>query len=173
LIVWAAVIFAMYGAVSSRVLRYVLPAYPAFSILAAIGLVRTIPSRCLGLGIRVLTPVAAIAVIVIAIFPPVAHHAFETRPMALAAASVTPPGARVAFYDAGPPRYDEANQIQWYGGRILLMLFTPEELAMALEERQPRVFILDKGSYQTHFGSGAGHKIVAQSGHLICVQLTR
>lgn len=172
LIAWPAVVVLMYGAVSSRVLRYILPAYPAFSILAAIGLVYVIPSLYIRNGIRVLTPVLAGAVIAIALFPPVVHHAAETRPMAVAATSATPPDARFAFYDAGPPRYDEVNQIQWYSGRKVLMLFSPEELTKARDARQPRVFIVDKDTYRAYFLSRVPNRIIAESGHLICVQLT-
>jgi len=172
LIVWASVVVVMYGAASSRVLRYILPAYPAFAVLAAIGLVRFVPLRYLRNGIRVLTPVLAAAVIAIALFPPAVHHAAETRPMAIAATSVTPPGERFAFYDAGPPRYDEVNQIHWYGGRQVLMLFSPEDLATAIADRQTRVFVVDKGTYRASIGSRVAHEVVAESGHLICVRLT-
>ena len=101
LIVWAAVVAVMCASVRSRVLRYMLPAYPAFSILAAIGLVRVVPLGYVRNGIRVLTPLLAVAVIGIAVFPPEAHHAAEIRsPVAVAAASVTPPNGRIVFYDS-------------------------------------------------------------------------
>jgi 4-amino-4-deoxy-L-arabinose transferase-like glycosyltransferase len=171
LIVWPAVVALVCAAVSSRVLRYMLPAYPAFSILAAIGLVRVVPLGYIRSGLRVLTPLLATAVIAIAVFPPEVHHAAEIRPVAVAAASVTPPNGRIVFYDAGPPRYDETNQILWYSGRNVLMMFSPDELGQAMRERPTLVFVVDSDTYRKYFDSRTADVIVAQSGHLMCVRL--
>ena len=171
LIVWVTVVALVCAAVSSRVLRYMLPAYPAFSILAAIGLVSVVPVGYIRNGIRVLTPLLAAAVIGIAVFPPEVHHAAEIRPVAVAAASVTPPNGRIVFYDAGAPRYDETNQILWYSGRNVLMMFSPDELGQAIRERPTLVFVVDRDTYRKYFDAGIAHAIIAQSGRLICVRL--
>ena len=98
------------------------------SILTAIGLVALIPLRFIQKGLLYATPVLAIAVLAIAIFPPVTHHATEIQPIAVAATGVTPAGERVAFYDQGAPLYDEVNQMLWYGGREILFLLSPADL---------------------------------------------
>jgi hypothetical protein len=152
-------------------LRYLLPVYPAFSILAAVGLAGLIPVRFIKRGLLVATPLLAVAVLAIAIFPPVGHHASETRPLALAATSVTPAGDRIAFYDDGKPLYDETNQILWYGERNLTVLLSPEDLEGALAARQMRVFVLDQDTYHRRFDAKVPLQVVAQSGHLICVRL--
>src|ERR1039457_6269463 len=117
LIPWVAVVFALCAAARSRVLRYMLPAYPAFAILAALGLRKFVPDRYLRAGLRVATPVMALAVVAVAAFPRTHFEAAEIRPIAKAATAATNPGERVAFYDAGQPRFDEDNQLQWYGDR--------------------------------------------------------
>lgn len=171
LLIWFVVVLAMCAAAKSRVLRYMLPAYPAMSILTAIGLAALIPMRFLRKGLLFATPVLAIAVFVIATFPPVTHHATEIQPMAIAATSVTPTGQRVAFYDQGAPLYDEVNQMLWYGGREVLFLLSPAELEQALLARQTRVFVIDEGTYRTRFSSRIGLEVVAKAGHLLCVRL--
>ena len=56
LILWVAVVYVLCAITKSRVLRYMLPAYPAFAILSAIGLLWMLPERTVRNGLRVLTP---------------------------------------------------------------------------------------------------------------------
>lgn len=171
-LIWFIVVLAMCAAAKSRVLRYMLPAYPALSILTAIGLVTLIPVRFIQKGLLFVTPVLAIAVLAIAIFPPVTYHVPEIRPIALAATGATPSNERIAFYDQGAPLYDEVNQMLWYGGREISLLLSPGELEQALEARQTRVFVIDDGTYQTRFKSRIVHEVIAGAGHLVCVRLS-
>jgi len=173
LILWAAVVLALCGAARSRVLRYMLPAYPAFSILAAVGMMRFVPMHYLRTGIRVATPLVAAAVLVVAAFPRTHLDAFEIRPIARAATAATLPGERIAFYDDGQPRYDEDNQLHWYGDRFLIRPFSQAELTEALRNGPVQVFVTDKRTYQAYVAGQLGHQVVAESGHLICFRMIR
>jgi hypothetical protein len=148
-----------------------LPAYPAFAILAALGLRKFVPDRYLRAGLRVATPVMALAVAAVAAFPRTHFEAAEIRPMAQAAAAATAPNERVAFYDAGQPRFDEDNQMQWYGNRLLIRLFSRADLMEALRGNRARVFVLDKDSYRAYVAGQMSHQVLAESGHLICIRL--
>ena len=172
LLIWFVVVLAMCAAAKSRVLRYMLPAYPALSILTAVGLVTLIPVRFIQRGLLFATPVLAIAVLAIAIVPPVTYHVPEIQPIAAAATAATPSGERVAFYDQGAPLYDEVNQMLWYGGREISLLLSPGELEQALQARQTRVFVIDDGTYRTRVDSRIAHEVVAKAGHLLCVRLS-
>jgi len=172
LLIWFVVVLAMCAAAKSRVLRYMLPAYPALSILSAVGLVTLIPVRFIRKGLLFATPVLAVGVLAIAIFPPVTYHVPEVHTMAIAATSVTPSGERIAFYDQGAPLYDEVNQMLWYGGREVSLLLSPGELEQALDARKTRVFVIDDGTYRTRFDSRIAHEVVAKAGHLLCVRLS-
>ncbi len=171
-LIWFIVVLAMCAAAKSRVLRYMLSAYPALSILTAVGLAALIPVRSIQKGLLFATPVLAVAVVGIAIFPPVTHHVPEIQPIAHAATGAAPPGERVAFYDQGAPLYDEVNQMLWYGGREISLLLSPGELEQALTKRQTSVFVVDDGTYQTRFNSRIGHEVIAKAGHLVCVRLS-
>ena len=168
---WVVVVFALCSAARSRVLRYMLPAYPAFAILAAIGLRKFVPDRYLRVGLRVATPVLALGVAVVAAFPRTHLEAAEIRPIAKAATAATAPGERVGFYDDGQPRFDEDNQLQWYGDRFLIRLFSREELMDALRAKRVRVLVLDKDTYHAHVAPQIDHQVLAESGHLICIRL--
>jgi 4-amino-4-deoxy-L-arabinose transferase-like glycosyltransferase len=172
LVLWAAIIFVLCAVARSRVLRYMLPAYPAYAILAAVGIQRFVAARYWQTGLRIAVPVFAIAVTVLAIFPRTHLEAAEIRPLALAATAATSPGERVAFYDDGQPRFDEDNQMQWYGDRFLIRLFTRDELVNALRTRRARVFVTDRHAYDSEVAPQIPTQVIAESGHLICFRLT-
>ncbi len=170
LILWVAVVFALCSVTRSRVLRYMLPAYPAFAILSALGLLKLAPANVLR-GLRIATPVLGLVVLSVAAFPRTHLEAADIRPVALAATAATSPGERVAFYDAGQARYDELNQMQWYGDRYLNSLPNPEELLAEMRSGVARVCVLDRATYRDWVASRIAHQVLAESGHLVCIRM--
>jgi 4-amino-4-deoxy-L-arabinose transferase-like glycosyltransferase len=171
LLIWCAVMYAACSAGGSRVLRYLLPAYPAFSIFAAMGLAKLVSEGRIATGIKWLAPAALVASFGVALFPPVTLHAEEIKPLATAARSITAPTERIGFYDEGQPRFDETGQLQWYGDRTLWILTEPDKLAIALAEPIARVWIVDEKTYDASFAPLRNASVVARSGHLLCVRL--
>jgi 4-amino-4-deoxy-L-arabinose transferase-like glycosyltransferase len=171
LVLWVAVVFALCSVTRSRVLRYMLPAYPAFSILSALGLLKLAPETILRGGLRIAMPVLGLVVLSVAAFPRTHWEATEIRPIALAATTATGAGERVAFYDAGQMRYDELNQMQWYGDRYLNWLTDRDELLAELHDGVARVCVLDRTTYRAWVASRLAHQVVAESGHLVCIRM--
>jgi len=172
LVIWCAVMYAACSVGGSRVLRYLLPAYPAFSIFAAVGLMKWVPERYLRIGVKWLAPTAVIVGVGIAVFPPVSLHAEEIKPIASAVRGVTGETERFAFYDAGQSRFDETGQIQWYGERTMWILTDAKAFENALAEPISKVWVVDAATYDRYFATRAGVQIIARSGHLLCVKLT-
>lgn len=170
LAIWAGVVFLACSLAKSRVLRYMLPAYPAFSILAAVGLRRAIPEQYLRRGIAILAPLAVVIAGAIALFPPVTLHATEIRPIAEMLDSITAPNERIAFYDSEQPRYDETNQLQWYGNRHYFILLKRADFEEALRKPPAAVFLVDQDTYKTYFASRQDYRIVTRSGHLVILR---
>ncbi len=173
LILWIAVVYALCAITKSRVLRYMLPAYPAFAILSAIGSLWLIPERYVRNGLRILTPLLAVLVIVVAIRPPVNWHAAETRPIALASTRATAPNELITFYDDGAPRFDEMNQFLWYGDRYFVPVLEPGKLPEALHRPRTRVFIVDANAFRAEVDGHVPYEIIAQVGHLVCLRLLK
>ena len=171
LIMWAALVFALCSVTRSRVLRYMLPAYPAFSILSALGLLELVPAKVLRGGLRIATPVFGLVVLSVAAFPRTHLEAAEIRPIALAATAATSAGERVAFYDAGQARYDEINQMQWYGDRYINRLPYREELLAEMRSGAARVCVLDRATYREMVASNMAYEMLAETGHLVCIRL--
>lgn len=171
LLVWIAVVYLLCAVTKSRVLRYMLPAYPGFAVLSAIGLLWLAPERYLRAGLRILTPLLAVLVLIIAIRPPEAVHAVDTHPMALAATAATAPGERITFYDDGAQRWDEMNEMLWYGNRYFFWVWEASKLPDALENPRTRVFILDVNTYRERVEALIPNQVIARAGHLVCFQL--
>lgn len=167
---WVGAVLLLCAAARSRVLRYMLPAYPAFSILAAVALMRWAPRRMIERTMNWLPGLALAAAILIALFVPATFHATEIRAIAKAQDRVLPAGTRVGFYDKGDPRVDEANQLEWYGNDVPVEPYTPAEFDKAIRSGSIRVFLVDRGTYENRFRA-LPHEVIAQSGHLVTVRL--
>ena len=146
-----------------------LPAYPAFAILAAIGLMKWIPRRLIDRAMNWIPPFALAASASIILLWPPGWHATEIRAITEVHDRVLAPGERVGFYDKGDPRYDETNQMEWYGNQ------TPVDLDRsafedALRTGSLRVFVVDRGTYQQRI-QPLPHDVLAESGHLVSVRL--
>jgi 4-amino-4-deoxy-L-arabinose transferase-like glycosyltransferase len=172
LYIWCAVMYAACSIGGSRVLRYLLPAYPAFSVFAAVGLLKWVPERYVHGALRWLPPAAVAIGVGIALFPPVSLHAEEIKPIAAAVRGVTAETERFAFYDAGQPRFDETGQIQWYGDRTMWILTDPQGFQNALAEPISKVWVVDAATFDVYFAARTDVKIVARSGHLVCATIT-
>jgi hypothetical protein len=98
-------------------------------------------------------------------------HAAETKPIALASTQATDPGERITFYDDGAPRYDELNQLLWYGDRYFVPVLEPGKLPGAIAHPETRVFIVDANAFQADVSGRVTVDIIARAGHLICFRL--
>lgn len=173
LLAWVGVVFGLCAITRSRVLRYMLPAYPAFAVLAALGLVRFLQTRYLERGLRIATALLAVAVALLVAFPRTHLEAAEMRPLALASTAATPPGVRVVFYDSGQLRYDEVNQLEWYGDRFLIWPANQAELLQALAQPPAPVFVMDQDTYGALVEKRVAHTVLARGERLICIRVCR
>ena len=172
LVIWCAVMYAACSVGGSRVLRYLLPAYPAFSIFAVLGLQKVVPARYFRDSLSWAAPIALLVAAGIALFPPTTLHAEETKSIAAAVKPVTSEKDRIAFYDDGQARFDETGQIQWYGDRIMWILLDQKAFEHALAEPISKVWIVDAATFERYFVMIPGATVIARSGHLVCVRLT-
>jgi 4-amino-4-deoxy-L-arabinose transferase-like glycosyltransferase len=170
LLCWIATVFLLCAAARSRVLRYMLPAYPAFAILSSVALLKWAPRRILDRAMDWIPPLSVVAAIgIVLLFPP-RWHATEIRDIAAVQSRTLAPGARVGLYDDGEPRYDETNELEWYGKQIPVILLTRADLEDALRSGSPRVIVLDGPTYRERV-ERLPREVIAQSGHLISVRL--
>jgi 4-amino-4-deoxy-L-arabinose transferase-like glycosyltransferase len=168
LLCWVGAVFLLCAAARSRVLRYMLPAYPALAILAAIALLRWIPRRAIERSMVWIAPLAGVASIAIVLLTRPVWHATEIRRLADAAPGLLAPGQPIGFYDKGDPRYDETNQLEWYGTAVPVLLMTPADLVHALTDDSIHMFIVDRATYAAAI-QHIPHEIVGATDHLVSV----
>lgn len=168
LLTWAAVVFALCAVNRSRVLRYMLPAYPAFAILSAAAIAKFVPRRFLETAMNWIPPAAVLCAIAVALLSTPNWQAAGILPIARAASN--PRGQTIGLYDQGQPRWDEANQLEWYGDCVPRLIATPNDLAQALQNSTFRAFVLDKTTYENEF-QRLPHNTVTESGRLVYVRL--
>jgi hypothetical protein len=130
-----------------------------------------LPERYVRNGLRVIIPPLAALVLFIAIRPPVNLHAVDTRPIAQASTRATAPGELITFYDDGAPRFDEMNEMLWYGDRYFVPVWEAAQLPEALRKPKTRVFITDVNTFHAQVESRIPNQIIARAGHLVCFRL--
>ncbi len=162
LLSWIAAAFAACSVIKNPVLRYLLPAYPALATASGFALRRIMPGKMLWC-----LPCVALIFSAVAAIQPNHDDASAIRAMAILATRSTPEGERISFYDAGAPRFDETNQLQWYGDRVFTILENPAMLAANLQATPARTWITDRA---TQTGRFPGAKVVGVAGHLVCFQ---
>jgi 4-amino-4-deoxy-L-arabinose transferase-like glycosyltransferase len=170
LLCWVAAVFVLCAAARSRVLRYMLPAYPALAVLSAIGIMRWTPRRWVERIMTFVAPAAVVAAASLVVLVAPVWHAAEIRAIARAEDQTLRPGEYVGFYDKGDPRYDETNQLEWYGRAIPVILPTTADLDNELRAGKLRAYVIDQTTYRDRF-EAMPHDVVAESGHLVTVLL--
>ena len=149
----------------SRVLRYLLPAFPAFSILAALTVSVLASDRARDRILKVTYAVAAVSVALIVTFPGYRVRAGDMREMARVADSIAAPDQRVLLYSFGEKRWDYRNQLIWYGHRLCRQFERLDDLSAALDEQS--VAVIDRQAY-----AQLCEKVVlrGESPNFVCVQ---
>jgi 4-amino-4-deoxy-L-arabinose transferase-like glycosyltransferase len=167
LVCWVVWVIVPFSLADSRILRYLLPAFPAFSILAALAASALISNQVRDRILKVAYAVAAVAVAVAVTFPSYRVRAWDMRDMARVADSIVAPDQRVLLYSFGEKRWDYRNQLIWYGHRLCRQFESLDDLSSALDGQG--VAVIDRDAYaQLH------EKVVlrGESANFVCVQGT-
>ncbi len=149
LVVWVAVVVIPFSAADSKVLRYILPAFPAFAILAAVGLRQILASKnrlpkFSQLAVALLT-VAALAAV---IFPNYLARGEDMRQLAPISDAATAPDEKILLYTSGEYQWNYLNQLLWYGNRLCRHSKDLSEIETALAVEKTTTVIMDKSSFE-------------------------
>ena len=175
LIVWVVVVLALFSFAEAKVLRYILPVFPAFSILSAYAL-------CRFLAARHLTNLARLAVLLLtcaAIFT-VARPQFLTRAGDMRAlapvsdAATDAPDEKVLLYTSGEWQANYQTQLLWYGNRLCVHLKDFGALENYLSEKRRAIVVMDKLSFADFSKRTAAKiEILGESENFACFRAER
>jgi 4-amino-4-deoxy-L-arabinose transferase-like glycosyltransferase len=147
LIAWVFFVLVPFSFVQTRYPRYIMPVFPAFSVLAAIALDRLIPIARRKTFFNSVCVVGFVAIGLTLLFPPKARATdiCTLVPIAEANSSVH---QRVIIYSYEDGRSDYLNQFLWYSSRYAELAPDLSGLVAKLTYSDDAIFIVDKPSYE-------------------------
>jgi 4-amino-4-deoxy-L-arabinose transferase-like glycosyltransferase len=172
LICWLALVIVPFSLAQTRYPRYIMAAYPAFSILSAMALNRLIPVAHRKLFFNVACAVGFLAVCLSLLFPPKAR-ADDITKLAPIAETNSSPDQRILFYTYEDGRSDYLCQFIWYSNRYAQLASSVNDLAARLLHSENATVIVDKQSYAKLLPliPGITTHIVGESENLICFRV--
>jgi 4-amino-4-deoxy-L-arabinose transferase-like glycosyltransferase len=149
LVIWILGIIGPLSLAESKILRYIMPAFPAFALLAAVPISEWMTGvrrrRYLAVGYVVL----CLSIVGIVVFTHPYPRAEEMRRIGSEVEVRTTVGERIIFYTGGEARHDYRNQFLWYTGRFCDYVLDTSELRKHLESEEKRFFVVDRLSYES------------------------
>jgi 4-amino-4-deoxy-L-arabinose transferase-like glycosyltransferase len=174
LVIWVVCVLVPFSLATSKALRYILPAFPAFSVLCAIILDTYVPSKWKVIGFRVAYALVCVLLIVMIPLPNYLVRARDMRTLAPVAQAATVPSQRVVLYNFGERRWDYLNELIWYGDRLSETTEDLNTVRLRLDANRDTVVIMDKSAF-AHFN--AEHRfdieILGESDKFLCFRRSR
>jgi hypothetical protein len=169
LVVWLLVVVIPFSLADAKVLRYILPVFPVFAILAAIVLSDWLERLSRWKRFHVGYGALVVVVVLIAILQRPQVRAEEMSTLAPIVDTGTPSGERALIYTHGEPRYDYVNQLLWYSNRFSEHLPDSGALQKRLQSGERKTFVVDKESYaEIVIGSGVKLAILGETEGFVC-----
>ena len=117
LILWVAVVVLPFSLIQHKVLRYLLPAFPAFALLGALALRHWIPERFKLRSFGVACGLMLAGILLITFTASHRLRAVEMRQLAALVETETEAEHPILLYDGGQARWDYVHQFIWYSDR--------------------------------------------------------
>lgn len=172
LIVWVLAVLIPFSFAATRYPRYILPVFPAFSILAAIALNRWLAARRKKIFFNLACAIGCLAICLSFLFPPKAR-ADDIIKIAPVAEANSSPNQRILIYTYEDGRTDYLYQYLWYSSRYAQLPSNLDDLAATLLRSETATVIIDKQSYKKllRLIAGKAPKILGESENLICFRM--
>jgi 4-amino-4-deoxy-L-arabinose transferase-like glycosyltransferase len=154
-----------------RILRYLIPVIPVFSILAAFPLNEWLtPRRKPQVLLGVYCLVLAFLIVTTFFFPTALLRATDMKELAPVAEANTPAGERVILYTAGRPELNYQNQFLWYADRYSDLFTRLDYVRSRLESGENRVAIMDRPTFADFkaANTGLGLEVLGESERFVC-----
>ncbi len=168
LVLWIAVTIAPFSLIQHKVLRYILPTFPAFALFAAFALQQWIPER---FKLRAFGTACALLFVGILFITFTASHRLRAVDMRQLAAQVETESAAdypVLLFDGGQARWDYLHQFIWYSDRTCRLQTRLDIVLCHLETCPGRTALLDRDTF--HQLSNASLSVCGESANFVCVR---
>jgi 4-amino-4-deoxy-L-arabinose transferase-like glycosyltransferase len=170
LIIWIICAVLPFTLISNKVLRYILPAFPAFSILAAIPLSQWI-SRHRALALRACYGTLCLVILITTGWPGHRLRAQDMKALARAVELNAAPDERVLLYAGGNPHMNFVTQLIWYSNRYCDLLRHRRSVIAALQGRTTPIVVMDRRSFvETFPGVDREIEVLGESENFLCLR---
>lgn len=170
LLLWVLGVIVPFSLIQNRWLRYLLPAFPALSILAAVALNRLLAALSKPVFFKYAYVVLIGLAAVIALAPKYRTRPEEMRRLAPLAETLAPADARILLYTFGERRMDYLSQVVWYANRECEHLTELDDLAQRFKQTDRATVIIDKTAFARLPKAITGEaRVLAESENFVCV----
>jgi 4-amino-4-deoxy-L-arabinose transferase-like glycosyltransferase len=147
LVLWVVLVLFTFSMAEAKILRYIMPAFPAFSILSATAVTKWLSTTRKRINLKVVYCFLIIAALSIAIFANHRMRAEDMRQLAPLADAHTTPDQPVFIYTYGQPHSNYVAQLLWYSNRFCENSLDANELFVKINNSGASVVIMDKETY--------------------------
>ena len=169
LLIWVCGVVLPFSLIESKVLRYLLPAFPAFSILAAFALARWIPAArrqaCFNGALVLLLAVCA----GMTLAPGHLARAKEMKELLPLVEAANAPAQPVLLYAGGVARWDYVQQLNWYSNHRFDLAADLPALTTHLNHAAAPLAIVDQATFQHRYARECAElEMLGSSDGFIC-----
>jgi 4-amino-4-deoxy-L-arabinose transferase-like glycosyltransferase len=173
LTIWFLVILIPFSLAESKVLRYILPVFPVFSILSAYSLTKLCSHRTLAKFSAASVLLLTLAASVIVFFPNFQKRAEDMRTIAPFSDAAAKPEEQVILYTSGKLQWNYQTQLIWYGHHSCLLIKDQKEIENLLSDKKELIIIMDKPSFELYKKQNVSViTVFGESEKFICFRLS-
>jgi 4-amino-4-deoxy-L-arabinose transferase-like glycosyltransferase len=147
LLAWIACVFIPFSLSSKQQLRYIMPIFPAFAILAAMPISRWIPMPKREFYLRGFYVLGLAGVVFMHFFPGNLMRAEDMRTIAPIVAAHTRPDQRVILYTEGARQWNYQSQLVWYADRLTEFATTFDAVLSMMKADPDAPVVMDLKSF--------------------------
>lgn len=169
LVIWFCVVVISLSLADAKVLRYILPVFPALAMLSAYSLLRLLPQRILPNFARFVVLLLAVAATISIGIPNYLLRGEDMSIIAPVSDASTKANEKVVLYTSGQYQWNYLNQLLWYGNRLSIHTKEIRDIRTQLAEKKELVVIMDKKSFwQLKKQADMNIKILVESNNFVC-----
>lgn len=171
LIIWSACVLIPFSISEAKAVRYIMPVFPAFAILAAAPLSRWADSIRSARYVKLGYLIALIALLLAALFPNPRYRAEDMQALAPVIDANSNPARRVVLYTYGELHHNYMSQFVWYTDRYCVHLTDMNTVKAALISCPELVAVVDKQAFGQISGApGISLVALGESENFVCVK---
>jgi 4-amino-4-deoxy-L-arabinose transferase-like glycosyltransferase len=171
LVIWVTCVLIPFSVAEAKALRYILPVFPAFAILAAAPLSRWVAYARSGVYVKLGYLIVLMALLLAALFPKPRLRAEDMQALAPIIDANSNSAQRVILYTFGELKHNYKSQFVWYTDQYCVHLTELNTVRDALISCPGLIAVIDKQAFSQMSSSlGANIRALGESENFVCIK---